>query len=143
MKIIFLDIDDVINIKWKSKWDKTAIYNLNEIIKNTGAKIVVTSTWRIAYDLPKLKEIFQKQGIVGEVISVTPILNMDRGHEILEWLKENKDISNFAVIDDKILGIKGYINSEYIFKVDVNKGLRDLKITNNIINHLIGQSLAE
>ena len=32
MKIIFLDIDDVLNIHWKEKWDKLAISNLNEIV---------------------------------------------------------------------------------------------------------------
>lgn len=139
MKIIFLDIDDVLNIKWKPKWDKLAVSNLNEIIKNTGAKIVITSTWRIAYDLLKLKDIFEKQGIVGDVISTTPILSMDRGYEISQWLRENKSVDNFVVIDDKISNITPYIPDTYVFKVDENKGLRDLKVTKRIIDYLIGQ----
>ena len=54
MKVIFLDIDVVLNIIPKSydqfggTFHDEFVENLKSIIDQTGAKIVVSSTWRLS-----------------------------------------------------------------------------------------------
>lgn len=66
MKIIFLDIDGVLNnqvdeersvIKIDHPDDfisERCVTLLNELIENTGAKVVVSSTWRIGKTVEQL-----------------------------------------------------------------------------------------
>ena len=69
MKIIFLDIDGVLNSDtWeKSKAFKNGVYPsnsfdpfsvqlLNNIINETQAKVVLTSTWRLKFTLQEIKD---------------------------------------------------------------------------------------
>ena len=77
-KIIFLDIDGVLrthksDLEWSNKlvtpifkgvdrlFDKTLVDNLNEVIYLTGAKIVITSNWRIYLSLEELQRIFKER----------------------------------------------------------------------------------
>lgn len=46
MKVIFLDIDGVLNSKGTSTLDDTYISRLKEIVKATDAKIVLSSSWK-------------------------------------------------------------------------------------------------
>jgi predicted mannosyl-3-phosphoglycerate phosphatase (HAD superfamily) len=50
MKIIFLDIDGVLNnyntLGEGLNWESNAVKILKRIIKETGAKVVLSSTWR-------------------------------------------------------------------------------------------------
>ena len=46
MKVIFLDIDGVLNYMNSSVLDETCVGNLRYIISKTGAKIVLISTWK-------------------------------------------------------------------------------------------------
>ena len=107
-KYIFLDIDGVLNSQdfvnelgklWNgSQFDKKAIDRLNQITENTGAKIVISSTWRILYSFEELTNLLKKEGVKAEVIDVTPCLNDSRQTEILYWLEANRfkfNIKNF------------------------------------------------
>lgn len=123
LKIIFLDIDEVLNSKQykreigskftdpKYQIDPLAVKRLNAIVSATGAKIVISSTWRLSFiysadALQKLQDCFAQYGI-NDIIDYTPqILATDgtplisfRGDEIKEWLKDKQDV-NFVVIDD-------------------------------------------
>lgn len=106
MKLIFLDIDGVLNhqdgyatkectFDFKHKYQRFALESkrlLNKLIAETGAKIVISSTWR-ADGIERLKEIFELEGIVGEIIGVTPHYSIPgygsapRGSEIESYLK--------------------------------------------------------
>jgi len=125
MKIIFLDIDGVLNsdrfyrerakskqnhIRYLSEFDPECIELLNEIVKQTGAKIVVSSTWK-ALGVDKLKEIFRLVKFKGEIIDITPSLHYDgmvRGNEIHLWMEKNKEIigcdywayKDYVILDD-------------------------------------------
>lgn len=124
IKIIFLDIDGVLNSsqykrKIGSKFDDPryqidpfAVKRLNGIIAATNAKIVISSTWRLSFiyaanALQKMQDCFMDYEI-NDIVDFTPqILASDetplisfRGDEIKEWLETNKDISNFVVLDD-------------------------------------------
>lgn len=126
MKIIFLDIDGVLNSdlwyqkqKGKENTDFTyhldphCVLQLNKVISKTHAKIVISSNWRKRYSKEEIFEALKKVGFKGEVISATPNLtsnNKDfiRGNEIMKWCRENEsiigcryqDYKDYAIIDD-------------------------------------------
>lgn len=128
INVIFLDIDGVLNtprfqmIQIKNfecdayesqfNFDPICMRNLKELIDKTDAYIVVSSTWRFDPDPRYMNEIVNNlklYGIVDRIIGVTPDLSekynsmLIRGHEIKQWIKENKNtfnIDKFVIIDD-------------------------------------------
>lgn len=129
-KVLFLDIDGVLNTKWwytqmdkstpKDKYgyafDPIAVANLKKILDETGADIVISSSWK-CMGLSQLEEMWEERGLPGKIIGITPnsvsdelLLNADidnmelfhiRGTEIREWLMNNsKSVSNYAILDD-------------------------------------------
>lgn len=107
MKIIFLDIDGVLNVipqgydKYGCTFHKHFIENLDYIIQNTDAKIVISSTWRFN-GLKEMQDMWINRNLPGDVIDITPYLgnNVKRGDEINDWLMNNQSISNYVIIDD-------------------------------------------
>ena len=153
MKVIFLDIDGVLNTSgyysfayqknFKVRdnngtiFDPECIKNLNEITDRTGAKIVISSAWR-TLGIQKLKQIFSDRGITGEIIDCTPIGTIDdlffcRGQEIEHWLTYNGFPEKVAVLDDQSLG-KNY-KWKYFFQTDATSGITE-EIKNRVIEHL-------
>jgi hypothetical protein len=127
-KIIFLDIDGVLNPKWwvsrkpSDKYgclfDPNTIVHLEEIIVNTGAVIVISSSWK-DMGLSELQKMWKDRNLPGKVIDITPnymsdemLLNADvndidldsldiRGCEIKGWLTlHGSDVNNYVIIDD-------------------------------------------
>jgi len=114
-KIIFLDIDGVLNVIPK-KWDKYGGQfhkefenNLKYLIKKTNAKIVISSSWRID-GLQVMQNMWIDRKLPGEVIDITPISRFmekdekdgfNRGYEIKHWLDKNPT-KNYVIIDDDI-----------------------------------------
>lgn len=111
MKVIFLDIDGVLNnqevFKRKKEirvWDEKCIDRLNRITEETGAKIVISSTWRRSNDF--YSAIKNEMGITGEIIGKTPDYlprgepEIYRGDEIQAWLDENPNVKKFIILDD-------------------------------------------
>ena len=116
MKIIFLDIDGVLNSQrsavansdygrimdhdsWNSL-DPIAIKLLQHVCNETGADCVLSSTWRI---LAKKEDIIAFQEFLGvNIIDVTPrSLDGIRGGEIKRWLDNCKEpVEAFCIVDD-------------------------------------------
>ena len=127
MKIIFLDIDGVLNSEmfYKERYEKIskgesipehplneidplAINNLNILCKESGANVVISSTWRHS-GLEYCKDVLEKSGFTGNIIGITPTLSSDclRGNEILRWIKDNKSLvgpshqfTEYVILDD-------------------------------------------
>lgn len=115
MKVIFLDIDGVLNVisngrdAFGSLFHEHFVNNLKSIINETGAKIVISSTWRFS-GLKVMKQMWKYRNLPGEVIDVTPHcaayddINLcsgcERGAEIKEWLDRNMLVSSYVIIDD-------------------------------------------
>lgn len=121
--IIFLDFDGVLNSMttrgrnprgW-NELDREMVERVNRIIDRTGAKVVVSSSWRLferrdengnpADPQKRLTRILQANGFRGEVIGVTPYLpqpagDHPRGIEIQAWLDEAKHSGPFVILDD-------------------------------------------
>ena len=121
MKVIFLDVDGVLNCEYtKEKIDDilfvmdSKIELLKTIIDQTGAKVVLSSTWRQGWlDMEHginsrevchflaLQEKLTEHGI--ELLFRTPIHTIDdRGAEIEEWLKtrNGEPIESYVLLDD-------------------------------------------
>ena len=111
MKVIFLDIDGVLNLCYEGRDEYGSFFhphlvdNLRLLIEKTGAKIVISSTWRFS-GLTIMKEMWEKRELPGEVIGVTPNFmahyktTLCRGKEIDAYLEENKDIERYVILDD-------------------------------------------
>jgi len=98
-KIIFLDTDGVFNIPPYLKFDKRCLENLQTIIDKTGAKIVVSSSWRDE-DSERMKVNYIEHGFTeklwDEIIDITcrgysnvikgSKLPIVRGNEIKAWV---------------------------------------------------------
>ena len=121
MKIIFLDFDGVINsfstgrrnlpeTKYKGLEAEAQELNpdliglLNKIIRITGAKVVVSSMWRLHRSKEELIEILEYRNFKGEVVDITPDFSgthFNRSDEIEEWIDNCKDtIESFVILDD-------------------------------------------
>jgi len=130
MKIIFLDIDGVINtiksvsnprvqpegftanLYGVSKLDPDCVARLNKITNATGAKMVISSSWRILFDdVELLAKYLHSEGVTGEIIGKTPRfaksyirgeMTYGRGLEIQEWLSEQPvgEVESFVILDD-------------------------------------------
>jgi hypothetical protein len=110
MKIIFLDIDGVLNSRSTfckpildeiDQIDPANIEQLNRILKQTGAYLVISSDWRCRRSLEKLKQIASIVGVNPEkIIDKTPVIDdVPRGIEIKQWL-DNNQYEKFVIIDD-------------------------------------------
>jgi hypothetical protein len=126
MKIIFLDFDGVLNNQlWyestkgmfceRDDLDPKNIEQLNMLIKETDAKVVVTSTWRLGRSIAELQSILDGNGFKGEVVGTTLDLRYKehgacivRGNEIYCWIQEHEDLigqksheyKNYVILDD-------------------------------------------
>lgn len=139
-RYLFLDFDGVLNtmeyqtaLQWKgeprkdeygSLFDPEAVENLNLIIQNTNAKIVISSSWRLD-GIRRMREMWAARGLPGKVYGITPELSEvhfnsfqddrisisvipygTRGLEINEWLHINQNLYqqymgySYAIIDD-------------------------------------------
>lgn len=128
-KIIFLDIDGVLNyvpmVSHKmpksdtcgdeypfSRLSKSRIAELNKLTSETGAKIVISSSWRrVSREVAK---ILTSSGVTGEFIGETPRekvygdIRVFRGNEIYTWMTDNKeligchpaDFHSYVILDD-------------------------------------------
>lgn len=129
MKIIFLDIDGVLNFK-----DCDAIFDgyyfasdnklklLKEIIDQTGANIVLSSDWKIGWihknggkNSPQYKRFVALEEKMREfgisLFSKTPTCDSGyRGDEIKLWLQNwNEEVTDFFILDD-MDDVKPFVN---------------------------------
>ena len=121
-KIIFLDIDGVLNnlglnFAYESKWveaDPISVLLVSRLIKEAGAKVVISSSWRIgckdveAFRYRMMNEWKERlndadlSGILDNVVDLTPSLNHAgriRGQEIKSWLDDHP-VTSYVILDD-------------------------------------------
>ena len=115
MKVIFLDIDGVLNVipqghdAFGGIFHPDFVDNLKRIIDETDAKIVISSSWRHS-GLQKMLDMWEFRNLPGEVIGVTPDLyrfldfegerTMVRGDEIQAVLNIHQEITHYVILDD-------------------------------------------
>lgn len=112
IKVVFLDIDGVLVNReslrtaggFRSKGSSDCVAALNRITDETGAVIVVSSTWRRKGRGFVLRTL-RGWGVTGRMIGITPVLNaVDRGEEIQAWLDDYQsrrgEVDAFVILDD-------------------------------------------
>ena len=74
---------------------------LEALLRNTGAKIVISSTWRME-GLSKMRDMWKGRHYFGEIIGITPVSKgRVRGLEIAEFLGNFEgDVESYVIIDD-------------------------------------------
>jgi hypothetical protein len=79
-----------------------AVRNLREILKRTGAYIVLSSTWRKGYSLQEIKDLFACYDLGHYVVGKTPVIDEAiRDLEIQAYLDTcEQKIESFIIIDD-------------------------------------------
>jgi len=134
VKIVFLDIDGVLNhCDTRHAATPTAaeplpipiapecMARLNRLIAETGAEIVISSSWRKFARWQDLGPALVRHGLIGDVIGETPDLVNDalwlerwctrdgapftyelleRGWEIAEWIAAHPEVTAFVILDD-------------------------------------------
>lgn len=116
MKIVFLDIDGVLNSEpWLRKdgngknfpfghLDPTAISLLGDIVGTTESQIVISSSWRKLFRWQDLAKLLEERGfkypesIIGQTIRMSQ-RGWQRGYEIDDWVRANHP-HKYIILDD-------------------------------------------
>lgn len=143
-KIIFLDIDGVLNCKSSPRTiryegyrlagiDDDKVEKLKQIVDATGAEIVLTSTWKAGWE----KTDKDKQDVFGDTIDKvfadhglsvsdkTEEWHFRRGEGILEYMSEP---AKFVILDDEPFDYEELGLDEFWVQThfgDENGGLQD------------------
>ena len=118
MKVVFLDIDGVLNSKNTKAYtpsgccgiEKALLKRLRRIIESTGAKVVLSSTWKTELDKnlhpvsPDGKYMLNKFLYEGKFFLFDKTIDsgnsFNRGKEIVLWLEEHNYVTEFVILDD-------------------------------------------
>lgn len=106
--LLFLDIDGVLNtsafrrMHGRHVVDPILVARLNEILRRTGAAVVITSSWRIDLQLTEIVQVLVEAGFLMPIciIDVTPRLHTPRSGEIQRWIDRHPGFGPVAILDD-------------------------------------------
>jgi hypothetical protein len=142
MKVIFLDIDGVLNSHESYERignggmlgiDEIYLERFKRILEATGAKVVLSSTWRLH---PDTRAEVRNAGI--DFIDCTPSIpksggaeSMERGEEVLDWLIRNPGVTDYAILDDD----SDFMKWQHLFKTSWQHGLTE-EVAEAVIKHL-------
>lgn len=137
-KVIFLDIDGVLNSytyyeklstneMLADSLDRDCVQRLSHIVKATGAKLVLSSSWRVGWDkdpgqcdeaCTELSHILSEYNM--EIFDKTPFLG-SRGKEIRRWLLFHP-FTRYVILDDADIDWKKYQLQKNLVKTDFDNG---------------------
>ena len=147
LKIIFLDVDGVINRIDPPRYltpartidgiftqaEPELVYWLNLIVDRTGAEIVLSSSWRYQ---PDWREALKVSGVVKPLLDRTPTEHIEtgeRGHQIQEWLDHHPQVERYAIIDDSADMLPSQLPN--FFQTSTAEGLTQ-EIADAVVRHL-------
>lgn len=157
---IFLDIDGVLATTHqyytnKKKWhdmydcyrfDEKCVKVFNEILSKTDVCIILSSDWKLRYNIEIMNEIFKWNSVNAVVSDVTDNLwgikfkNISqlrdcRADEILKYVNEHH-IENWLAIDD--LDLSPWIEEHHFIRTPrENEGIKQSGIKDKILNKLL------
>jgi hypothetical protein len=145
-------------------FDKKAVKILNEILEQTGAEIVVSSDWRLHATLEEIGEYYTSQGILKKPVGFTKLLGQfddpenfvwsrqwrleqSRSLEILQYLKDHPEVTEWVAVDDLNMGIPQVHESwgememdwgltNFVLTPKSNEGIKQSGIKEKIIKYL-------
>jgi hypothetical protein len=129
MKLIFLDIDGVLNSTeyferegkahvdgfdypsvrwWAASIDPHTIRRLNRLIRDTGADVIISSSWRSGLRMEYLQEVLETRGFRGRIIGETPQFDdRPRCDEIVSSVMNLKPEAYVVFDDDEDAEVPG------------------------------------
>lgn len=143
MKVIFLDVDGVLNCypndhvthaEKKAMLHNDLVNRFKTVLRLTGAKIVLSSTWRLS---KHGRNTLKSKGL--NFISCTPRMPlmggaemMERGKEIQAWLTDHPEVEKYCIIDDD----SDMLPHQKHFKTSFTTGGLTVEIANEVIAYL-------
>ena len=118
MRVIFLDIDGVLNSvlydrerdREEGNIDRSRLPLLKRLVEETGAQVVLSSSWRKHWDRDaalrdgigsELERTFRDAGIA--LFDKTPVAD-SRAEEIALWLRAHPQVTRYVILDDAFGG---------------------------------------
>jgi hypothetical protein len=134
MKVLFLDIDGVLNCLGTRQTyrgfvgiDPALAQQIVKIQRDSGCKVVLASSWRLFVDG---RDEVEKQ--VCDILDVTPNLPGGfRGDEVRAWLDEHPEVTRYAIVDDDV----DFHDGQRVFRTEWSTGITD-EIAAQIIDYL-------
>ena len=135
MKVMFLDIDGVVN-PFQTDYDGNVITKINDecvgnvrdVVVKTGCKIVISSTWKVSSAMMDVleEELFPKLP-KGCVIGSTPTLipQRNREEEISIYLSSHNDIEKYVIVDDYDFELNSFIKDGRCVITDALSGFTE------------------
>lgn len=156
MKVLFLDCDGVLNSReffrtskearsygnmtydgtwndkdpncWVAMLDSSKVGLLKDVVRNTGCKIVLSSTWRKHLSADAIKVPLSMSGFPdAPVVDATADFGTggersERGVEIRAWLDQHPEVTKYAVVDDD--DDMGGISMDYFVQTSWDSGMQ-------------------
>ena len=147
MKVLFLDIDGVLNCtyptpsdgydwvdldEWRYGFNPQLVARWRYVIANTGCKLVISSSWRHHTTYAPYEPTENWRDVLarklgkdrGEVFAGETGRDEQgrRGVEINQWLEEHP-VDGFCVVDDETVDITPYVPGDRIVKTDMRFGM--------------------
>lgn len=146
MKILFLDIDGVLNSSayrtqmgmqyFSEIIDRRKMPLLKHIVEETGAEVVLSSTWRKFWNPGEnqldpagqyIHHIFREYGLW--IHSKTPVLERaGRNEEIQAWLEQYPYIDGYVILDDKDFGWSDALRAHFVQTGLNGDGLEEIQV---------------
>lgn len=142
MKLIFLDIDGVLNYRGCTARsatgclgiDDSKVMLLREIIEKTQAKVILTSTWKTDWfrsafidDLPRDGQYLERKLAKHKVFIFDKTVDTEwskRGKGILDFISQFPgDVEQFVILDDESFDFKIEGIDDKFVKTSFEKGL--------------------
>lgn len=115
--VLFLDVDGVLNSErwWASmppppnpppQWvDPACVARLDALARETGARLVLSSSWRLILGVEKTGAALASRGLSAPLAGETPVrthdgAEADRWGEIRAWLDLHPEVTRWAIVDD-------------------------------------------
>jgi len=142
MKVIFLDIDGVLNCKTsKSKCqnykgiDNDKVKKLKQIVEQTDSRLILCSSWKKEwekidkelqdYSANYLDKKLRKEKLY--ILDKTCDNGNNRGKGILSWLNKHPNVDKYIILDDELFdyettGLLSYLVKTSYYEDGLNDG---------------------
>ena len=136
MKVIFLDIDGVLNTNSDREISNDKLKLLSELVSKTGAEVVLSSSWRNWWNNPKINipgsfiTRWKKQFLDNNIsITLTTELECPKNLSIEKFIIQH-DVKRYVVLDDEPIDISNLVQTNVdvgLTQIDCQKAVHLLK----------------
>lgn len=136
MKVIFLDIDGVLNTNSDREISNDKLKLLSELVSKTGADVVLSSSWRNWWNNPKINipgsfiTNWKNQFLDNNIsITLTTELECPKNLSIEKFIIQH-DVKRYVVLDDEPIGIANLVQTNGdigLTQLDCQKAFQLLK----------------